>query len=213
MSTTPPSTRSKGRWADLDRRLKEEETKSIQRWKNDPSGGNVPSADRTPIHRLVASSRSGTSSSLKRIRRSPVQRSMHAEDRGPSCLSLASDGFQPYDRPPPRSQRWILSSTTVSMRSVVDHIRSVRSVTKNPRMELEEWEVLLPHGFSYNISSCHLHVTWTGTRPQATRVGELERDRLGRREKEREEGSTPFVSPSPSFDRTGPQVARFHRDP
>ena len=31
MSTTPPSTGTKGRWADLDRRSKEEETKSIQR--------------------------------------------------------------------------------------------------------------------------------------------------------------------------------------
>lgn len=48
-STTPSlSTGTKGRWADLDRRSKEEETKSIRRWKHDPSDGNVPSADRTP---------------------------------------------------------------------------------------------------------------------------------------------------------------------
>lgn len=67
MSTTPPSTGTKGRWADLDRRSKEEETKSIQRWKNDPSGGNVPSANRTPLHRLVASWRSASSSSSKEV--------------------------------------------------------------------------------------------------------------------------------------------------
>ena len=50
------------------------------------------------------------------------------------------------------------------------------------------------------------HLDWNQTQ-------DIDRERLRLREKEREEGSTPFVSPSPSFDRTGPQVARFHRDP
>lgn len=202
MSTTPPSTGTKGRWADLDRRSKEEETKSIQRWKNDPSGGNVPSADRTPLHRLVASWRSASSSSSKEVE------DLRSKDRctqrigalpvSPSLrmgFSLTIDHARGLPRLGPGFHN--------RFRAIGCGPHPVGSI-RHPESEdgAEGWLGSLASPWvllNYLFLPSPRHLDWNQTK---------DIDRV-----EREEGSSPFVPPSPSLDRTGPQLAAFHRDP